>query len=381
MKNIKQNVFEYLKWRGDLSFEHSSFNEVDSLVFSIFSYLDFSFLNPQNAVSIKDVDAQLMSLPVEQRYKGPGFIMRAAVSLFQKAAQSERFGNIDLVGNVDIIDEEKEMQFAAITFLLPDHTGVISFRGTDTSLIGWKEDLNMSFISGIPSQLEAAKYAVDIMEKYSIPFILTGHSKGGNLAVWAAAHLSETQKERLLAVYSNDGPGFNDGFLDSDNYKEIRVKIHTYVPESSIVGVLMSQDDFITISSSGASLLQHDPFLWNAQGDKFIYSDSRTLSSRQMELVINSWIKAMSPEEREALVESLFDLLQSSDAKTLEDLDKKKLKSLFSMSKTFREMGVKKQAQLLFSLSKVVFNRNLFSGSYNLFRNNQTPLIDSKSAE
>jgi len=275
------------------------------------------------------------------------------------------------------------MQFAAITFLLPDNTGVIAFRGTDTSLIGWKEDLNMSFISGIPSQIKAAEYSADIMDKYRISFRLVGHSKGGNLAVWASAHLSKTQKKRVLAVYSNDGPGFNDDFLDSDIYKEVREKIFSFVPESSIVGVLLSHDEFTTISSSSASVLQHDPFSWIVQGRTFIYNNARTASGRQMERVINAWIKSMSPTERESFIESVFDLLGSSNAKTLEDLDKGKIKTLFSMQKTYREMEPEKQAQLITSLRKVVFNNDLLANRkpFALFSDRDSGLSLSSDAD
>ena len=383
MDGLKQNVFDYLTWRGDISFEHSKFNEIDSLIFSIFAYIDFSFLNPQSIMSLPDAAEKLMALPDELRIKGPGFLMHSVAKLFASAAESERFKDVNITEYVDIIDEEREMQFAAITFLLPDHTGVIAFRGTDTSLIGWKEDLNMSFISGIPSQIKAAEYSADIMDNYRISFRLVGHSKGGNLAVWASAHLSNTQKKRVLAVYSNDGPGFNDDFLDSDSYKEIREKIVSFVPESSIVGVLLSHDEFTTISSSSASVLQHDPFSWNVQGRTFVYSNARTASGRQMERVINAWIKSMSPTERESFVESVFDLLGSSNAKTLEDLDKGKIKTLISMQKTYREMEPEKQAQLNTSLRKVVFNKDTLASRkpFSLFSDRDSGLSLSSDAD
>lgn len=363
MDNKKPNVFDYLTWRGDVTFGQSEFNEIDALIFSIFSYLDFSFLKSNETITIVRAYGYLLALPEKIRFNGPSFIMKPAVELFGKAIKTNRFKQIKVTSYVNIMDEEKEIQFAAVTFLLPDNTAVAAFRGTDTSLVGWKEDLNMCFVSGIPSQIEAAKYATALMERYHIPFRLVGHSKGGNLAIWAATHLPSKQKEHVIAIYSNDAPGFNDDFLASDMYLEIRKKIYSFVPESSIVGVLMSYDDFITISSCATSVFQHDPFSWLVQGNSFIYDNSRTLSSRQMERVINSWIKSMSPTEREALIESVFDLLGSSNAKTLEDLDKRKIKALFSMQKTFRDMGIKKQVQLVMSLSKVIFNKDTLVNS------------------
>ena len=358
MDNGKQNVFDYLEWRGDLSFDCSAFNEVDSLILSIFTYINFSFLDPGRAVTLSEASEKLHAQPDEIKLKGPGYIILRVLILFARAAKSERFKKVVLTGYTNRIDEEKEMQFSAITFLLPDHTGVIAFRGTDSSLVGWKESLNMSFISGVPAQIEAANYASTVMDSFSIPFRITGHSKGGNLAVWAASHLSEDRKENLLAVYSNDGPGFKDDFLKSDIYKEIREKVHSFVPESSIVGVLMNHDDYRTIRSSEASLLQHDPFSWIVRRTHFIYNDTRSESGKQMDKMLNNWIRSMSSADRESFVENVFDLLESSNAKTLEDLDRDKLKTFLSMQKTFMEMGNEKQTQLLTSLAKLFFNED-----------------------
>lgn len=149
-------------------------------------------------------------------------------------------------------------------------------------------------------------------------------------------------------------------------------KISSFVPESSIVGVLMEHDSYTIIRSSSPSLLQHNPFSWLISGKQFIYDDSRTLSGKQFEKIINSWIKAMSVDEREELIESIYDIVTSSDAKTLEDFDKAKIKSIISMSRTFREMGLRKQAQLVFSLSKILFNSDILLNS-----NLKTPLLDN----
>lgn len=217
----------------------------------------------------------------------------------------------------------------------------------------------MCFIDGIPSQLEAAKYVNAIAQEIDMPLRLGGHSKGGNLSIWASAHLNPKHKQRIINIYSNDAPGFNESFLNASIYLEIREKISSFVPESSIVGVLMEHDSYTIIRSSSPSLLQHNPFSWLISGKQFVYDDSRTLSGKQFEKIINSWIKAMSVDEREELIESIYDIVTSSDAKTLEDFDKAKIKSIISMSRTFREMGLRKQAQLVFSLSKILFNSDI----------------------
>lgn len=369
MANKKTNVFDYLDWRGELSFQQCEFNEIDALILSIFAYLDFTCTVSQNSFSFCEAVNLINALPNNVKYDGPNIIMHDVVDLAKNAAVTNRFCDMRVCGFVDITDEEREIQFAAITFLLPDQTAFVSFRGTDNTLVGWKEDFNMSFIDGIPSQIEAAHYVEKILEKIQLPIRLGGHSKGGNLAIWASAHQQSFYKSRILQIYSNDGPGFSEEFLSSELYHEIRNRILSFVPESSIVGVLMEHDQYTTILSSNPTVLQHDPFSWLVVGSHFVYDDDRTISGRQFERIINSWIRAMSPKEREELVESVYDIIISSNAKTLDDLDKNKIRSLFLMQKTFREMGIKKQAQLILSLSKVVFNSDiLVNGSIvNLF--------------
>lgn len=371
MANKRTDVFDYLDWRGEFSFQQSKFNEIDALILSIFAYLDFSCTQDLNEFPFTDAINMICALPDEMKYDGPNIIMHSVIELAKKASITKRFCDMKVAEFADITNEEREIQFAAITFLLPDDTAFASFRGTDNTLVGWKEDLNMSFIDGIPSQLEAAKYVDNLLTNTDRPIRLGGHSKGGNLAIWASAHQQPEYKNRIIQIYSNDGPGFSEHFLNSSLYQDIRSKILSFVPESSIVGVLMEHDQYITILSKHPTILQHDPFSWIVRGSHFVYDNKRTISGMQFERIINSWIRAMSPQEREEFVENVYDIIISSNAKTLEDLDKKKLKSLFLMSKTFREMGIKKQTQLLFSLSKLIFNSDILVNSniLNLFPN------------
>jgi hypothetical protein len=361
MAHKKTDVFDYLAWRGDLSFRQSEFNEVDALILSIFAYLDFSCTQEWEEYPFPEAIEEICLLPDEIKYTGPtGMSMRSVVKLAKKASLTKRFCDMKVSGFVDITNETREMQFAAVTFLLPDDndTAFVSFRGTDNTLVGWKEDLNMSFIDGIPSQLEATKYVKKLLENSDKQIKLGGHSKGGNLAVWAGAHQQPEYKNRIARIYSNDGPGFSENFLASPIYQEIRDKISSFVPESSIVGVLMEHDQYTTIQSKNPTILQHNPFSWTVLRTHFVYVE-RTKTGMHFEHIINSWIKSMSPQEREEFVENVYDIIIASNAKTLDDLDKKKLKSLFLMSKTFQEMGVKKQAQLLLSLSKLIFHSDI----------------------
>lgn len=221
-------------------------------------------------------------------------------------------------------DEEKEMQFDAVSYLLPDDTLFVAFMGTDTSLVGWKEDFNMSFLSAVPAQERAAAYTVEMAAACRrCKLRIGGHSKGGNLAAWAAIHIPENlQKRRLLAAYNNDGPGFSHDMVDSEAYRRVADKLHTYVPESSIVGVLLEHaEDYAVIDSSNRSIMQHEPLSWNVLGARFIRLGERSQMGKLSDDVLRQWIGSMTPQEREQFSDALFDVLSlSGKARTLDDL-------------------------------------------------------------
>lgn len=356
MESYKNDVFAYLDWRGDLSFRQSPFNEVDALILTVLSYLNMECIPKYEISFVPTVLKKFQEVPEEEKCRGLACLSQPTKQLLERVAKTERFREMGVCRYVTITDEEREMQFAAITFLLPDGTAFLAFRGTDNTLIGWKEDFNMAFTDGVPSQLAAASYANNIMAKIACPVRLGGHSKGGNLAVWAGAHLEEEYKERLLGIYSNDGPGFSAAFLESSEYQSVRNKIFSFVPDESIVGVLMEHDDFQTIASVNPSIMQHDPFSWLVRGTRFVYKDGRDQGARQLEHIINSWLKSLSRQERIELVENVYDIIASSHAKTIDDLDKKRIRSLLAMHKTLRYMDEEKKKQLRTSIGKLIFH-------------------------
>lgn len=316
MEIMKSNVFDYLEWRGDLDFCQNALNEVDALILSIFAYLDFSFIRAGEAVPFQKAVKAGCQMQESFRSGCPRMIMNCVAELAERAAVSLRFQDVEVFGYRNIFDKQQEIQFAAVTFLLPDGTAFLSFRGTDSTLVGWKENFNMSFLDRIPSQMEAERYTVEIARKTGRQLHLGGHSKGGNLAVWAGAHLTTEYQDQVLAVYNNDGPGFGEGFLESEQYKSIKSKIHFYVPESSIVGVLLEHDEYITIGSSNSSVLQHDPFSWLISGNHFVYGSSRSSSAKQFDREVNRWLKELTIEEREKWIDGIYGVLSMANKKT-----------------------------------------------------------------
>ena len=196
--------------------------------------------------------------------------------------------------------------------------------GTDTSLAGWKEDFNMSFLSAVPAQARAAAYAADMAALCpDMPLRIGGHSKGGNLAAWAAIHLpADLQEHRLLSAYNNDGSGFARDMLETPEYRRVADKLHTYIPESSIVGVLLEHaEDYAVIDSANRSVMQHEPMSWSVIGPRFVHLGQRSQMGKLSDGVLQEWIGSMTPAEREQFTDALFDVLSlSGKARTLDDL-------------------------------------------------------------
>lgn len=318
------NVLDYLRWRGDLSFAADPFNEVDNLVLCIICYLNFHRFpelrtkDPQKAIPICCLN-DCMTEEDEQL----GLSTLEYLPVLRLAAESCRFGALRLFGYESDHDDACEMQFDAISFLVPDGSLFVSYMGTDRSLAGWKEDFNMSFLT-VPAQERAVSYAREMAAACpDRPLRIGGHSKGGNLAAWAAIHLpADLQENRLLEAYNNDGPGFGHDLLDTPEYRRVAEKLYTYIPESSIVGVLLEHaEDYAVIASSNKAMLQHEAMSWNVLGNRFVHLGERSQLGKFSDEVLQEWIGSLSAEEREEFSQALFEVLgQGGRVHSIEEL-------------------------------------------------------------
>lgn len=340
-------LFDYIDWRGDLSFSQCDLGEVDSLILSQVCYLDFYRIVPASPTA-----KGLSFLAAAKRYvnthKGEAnplgaIIPPETVTITTKAARSARFGSLRMVAHVNVISEDEQKQFSATTFDLGNGALFLSFRGTDDTIVGWKECFNMSFMSPVPAQAEAVEYLYHVAA--AMPdkrLYLGGHSKGGNLAVYAAVKSNPKVKERIAAVYNLDGPGFTREFIESNEYAEIKDRIRTLVPQTSIVGMLLEHDEsFEVVQSNQAGLLQHNGFSWEVMGNAFVHSDSVTKESKNIDAKLKLWLADIAPDRRREILDTLYELLDTLPAKTLTDLSAEKLKlikawnTLDSESRTF----------------------------------------------
>lgn len=313
------NVCDYVRWRGDLTLEQSEFNEIDNLILARFSYFPFDKIIRENEIAtIKELSRRFSNQDVT---KLP-ILWKDDVELFPLMGNSKRFGGMLATKYINKIDAEQEKQFSAITVLMPDDTIYVSYRGTDNTIVGWKEDFNMSFKSHIASQISAKQYLEEIAKEYpSSKIIIGGHSKGGNIAVYAATFASKDVKDRIINVYNNDGPGFCEDVIETTEYQEILPRVHTYIPQSSIIGRLMNHKEKYTIVESvQKGIMQHDLYSWQLLGKEFVTLKKLTNESEFIDKTIKDWLENVEPEKREQVIDAVFEILNTTEAQTMKEL-------------------------------------------------------------
>lgn len=207
---------------------------------------------------------------------------------------------------------EKQLQFGALAVLLGNGTSFLAFRGTDSTLVGWKEDFNMSFMDTVPAQLAATEYVQRFVQAHPGPLILGGHSKGGNLAVFAAITSAPSIQDQILNIYSFDGPGFSAQLLSTPAYECMMPRVHTFLPQSSIVGILLERKEAYTVVRSGKiGLLQHDPYSWQVVGGDFIRLEEITGASKFADKTLTQWLSNLTPQQREQVIDVVYDFVAS----------------------------------------------------------------------
>lgn len=316
------NIFDYLDWRGDISIKYSEFNVIDALILTSITYINYPDANDKTK-TFKEGFAEWSKLPDKDKFRGLAMMKHKTFELAKALANSRRYDDIKLTRYLEVSKPEIEEQFSAMTFLLPDDYIFIAFRGTDNTLVGWKEDFNMAIQDGTPSQLDATKYTTRVAQEYpNAKILLGGHSKGGNLAVWAAVNQPKEIKSRLIRVYNFDAPGFSKKVFDSNNYQLIEDKILSIVPECSIVGIIMSSSPQLVVKSDSEGALQHNPFTWQIQRTDFVYLPERSFVSRHLKKAFDSIVDTLDPDDYSKVVDKIYkDLKETDDIKnTIEGL-------------------------------------------------------------
>ncbi len=329
------NIMDYISWRGDLSFEQAQFNEVDNLILACFSYVNLdgiSAVTKQKGIGLKKLTKEFMKLHTMKELETDKSFIRLAPFMMMEMAKSVRFGKCVVRNYVNDIVTEAEQQFAAMEIVLEDGTSYVSFRGTDDTIIGWKEDFNLS-TGVVPAQKRAIEYLQKISEHTDGMLRVGGHSKGGNLAIYGSV-MCKSAHEKILEIYSNDGPGFSREFQELPEMKEMMPKIIRIIPEYSIIGTLLEHEkEPVIVASSSKGLLQHDGFSWEVQGPALVRRDSLNKTALRFIEILHKWIDGMDTEQKRLLIEDLFATLQASGYENLSEVQSGGLKSLAAMVK------------------------------------------------
>ena len=349
-------LLDYLAWRNDVPLSVSPFNEVDNVIFSYLSYIDFRDLKEdwKGFFDLKDLFRDFCEKYSLEEIKTTGEFTERAPLLLQEMMAGERFSATKVGYYAEDFDKDQVKQFAALVFLLPDGRNYISFRGTDKTITGWKEDFLMSCQSETAGAKEAVAYFNKIAPVLEGELILGGHSKGGNFAMYAAAFCEAEYKERIVQVYNNDGPGFREEVIQSPEFQELLPKIITIAPQSSIIGQLLSNPaEQHVIHSTAKGILQHDAMTWEAEKDTLVSSELDELSE-YTKTTLGSWLESMDDETRESLCTTAFSLIESTKSETFIEFSGNLMKNMETIWKEMGKLPEEKKKEIMNALSNLM---------------------------
>lgn len=373
---MTKNIISYVEEYGLYSFEERPFNEVDSLILCNLSYFKYDGMVPTVSENKKSVSLQHLFYT-----DGAGNLFRDDIyakenrELLKKLVESRRFHSVKLNFYINILEKEWETQFSAVTFLLEDGTVYIAYRGTDVSIVGWKEDFNMAFLDPVPGQEYSRKYLNVVAEKFKVPFYVGGHSKGGNLAVYAAMTCRQEIRDRILNVYSMDGPGFRPEVLKRCFYDEIRDRIVKIMPQSSLIGMLFEREDnYRVVESKSFGILQHNLYTWVVRDGYFDYVNGIYQGRKLMDDTINEWVYSLNQDQVRIFVDTLFRVVSSTGADNVIQIATNWKKSKERMGKAIQDVDenteqmIKKIVHSLFALLRLRLKQSVRRGEGHLKR-------------
>ncbi len=334
-------IRDYLLWRGDLHFSQDPFNDIDALIFALLSYLPFKGIVPRiesnKDISLKAASFHYFSKDSNTEEETSNLTPSASETfdselekLLYQAANCPRFEEVRLSKYDDNTDFVVGRQFGAVTFTLdtPGHKKVVAFRGTNNSLIGWKEDFQLAYLEQTPAQKSAKIYLDHTIGIFSNKIIVCGHSKGGNLALYAGLNVNSARQSKISKIINFDGPGFDFSVNDRASFLHNEDKVINYLPEESVVGMLLEPVGKRNIISSSARFMnQHNAFNWGVEQTNFI-PEKLSNTAIFIDQTIKTWLAEISLPEREIFIEALFDILGASEGAVILPAAQEKLKDI-----------------------------------------------------
>ena len=360
---IMANLFDYLDWRGDVPFQTDPFNEVDNLILSVLAYVELDSIVPGPVldsdgspareslrfprIGIREVCRLFWETHSEEEVRKSGTFYKEAPFILEKLCSGARFQDMQLAGYVNRVSGLDNEQMSAFCGFLSDGTVYVSFRGTDDTLIGWKEDFYFSFETGTSGQKRAARYLSSVLKNTDCPVRVGGHSKGGNFAVYAAAFCSESAEGRILDVYTNDGPGFLKNVIQTKEYQSILPRVHSIVPEESLFGLILDSDfTHKVVTSSRKGIMQHDALSWKVRRNRFEEASSLSEASLIAEKTLETWLRGLNLKERKEFVDIIFSILEDSGLENVSEISRSQLRVIPELVKSWFELDVKNRRVL-----------------------------------
>ena len=349
-------IFDYLDHVTYDSIYDRPFKELDVLALTELTYLPFDRIVPQGDTT--NIEVRLSDATDLVDRTTDFIVTDQHLQLVDSLATSKRFKNIKLLNYVDEYDPDVQKQFAAMTYRLTMDVYLVVFRGTDDTLIGWKEDFHMTYMDHIPAQRRAASYLQHVMKEFPKGrFMVAGHSKGGNLAAYACSYLPDQLFKQVDAIYCYDSPGLNKSIIKTEGYQRIAHLIHRFVPQGSIVGMMLEVPEPATIVKSRAfgGFAQHDAFTWMVEKDGFVTLDQTSPDSQQMDQTLKQWVQEVPDSQLKKFFDTFFGLFLDAGITSINDLmnlkNFSKIKDIFQnaqdLDPTEREMLERLAKQLI----------------------------------
>jgi hypothetical protein len=340
-------MIDYIKWRGDLSFDNDPLNEVDNIILSRVAYFPLSSYFKEN----KQITIEKLSLMVKDNKE----FQPKDLDLLKTMTKSNRFSKLVLTNYISILNKKINEQFAAVTIIINNKILFVSFCGTIDSITGWHENFDMFYKKEISGQIASIKYLQKIINHYKQNIYVGGHSKGGNQAVFAASFIPFDLQKRIITIFNNDGPGFNEDILKEKGYLNIVPKIKTIVPETTIISTFFNRKEPITvIKSSNKGINQHHMNSWVVEGNHFI-SSTRNKNSYTIEKIIKTWTIETTPEQRKEFTDILFKLMDATNADAFKEIGINTIKHVDDISKVYKEVDNDKRKEM-FNILKLIFS-------------------------
>ena len=314
------NIIDYAQGLNAYSFDKVFFKDLDVLALTEVAYLPFDQIITEGEITLEKLAQYYTTLNGE---KGEilSVITTPRIDLLRILGRSTRYGTIEAFDFINKIDSNIERQFSAITYRLEHEKYLVVFRGTDENLIGWKEDFHMTFMHEIPAQQSAHQYLEKRMIEYPGEYIVSGHSKGGNLAIYACSKLDEEKQNSVTGIYAFDAPGLHESLLESEGFLRIKDRIASYIPQDSMVSVLLEPPvNAKVVKSNAILLLQHDTFSWEVGQIDFVQIENQSQLSIHADKVISSWLDTMSNNEKQEFSDVIFDVFLESGINKFADI-------------------------------------------------------------